>query len=143
MRYAATGPSKPKDGFLSTIREALQQLPDPPTQFLTGAAFGVDTAVFALSRGLYPKARQRLFVPKGMFYNTDVATYEGVEINFISGGYLARDSAMVRECDVLLAFPGSKTEVLRSGTWATIRRARKARKRILFTPLDGSERWEE
>lgn len=40
--------------------------------------------------------------------------------------YLDRDHAMVDACDVLLAFPRSPREELRSGTWATVRYARKS-----------------
>jgi len=40
--------------------------------------------------------------------------------------YLERNKAIVRESGLLLATPASRTEVLRSGTWATIRYARKA-----------------
>lgn len=144
MIYAATGPSKPPVGFLMIIRDALRDLPDPPTEFVTGGAFGVDTAVFTLSRGMYPAAKQLLCVPSGFHYNTSVLTaYSGAEIEMVPGGYLKRDDRLIECCSTLLAFPDSVTEQLRSGTWATVRRARKAGRRILFAPLDGSARWEE
>lgn len=41
--------------------------------------------------------------------------------------YLERNNDIVKNSDVLVACPASKTEVLRSGTWATIRKARKAK----------------
>jgi hypothetical protein len=39
---------------------------------------------------------------------------------------LARDLLIVKSCDRLLACPGTMTEIIRSGTWATVRMARKA-----------------
>ena len=41
--------------------------------------------------------------------------------------YLVRNRNMVDECDVLIACPYESNEVLRSGTWATIRYARKTK----------------
>lgn len=44
--------------------------------------------------------------------------------------YLARNKAIVFCCDELIAAPLTPTEELRSGTWATIRYARKAGKQV-------------
>jgi len=45
---------------------------------------------------------------------------------------LVRNRLMVDRCDVLIACPRTMEEELRSGTWATIRYARKLKKRIVF-----------
>jgi predicted Rossmann fold nucleotide-binding protein DprA/Smf involved in DNA uptake len=45
---------------------------------------------------------------------------------------LARNRDIVAAVDVLLATPRTAKEVLRSGTWATIRYARKAHVRVLL-----------
>lgn len=57
-----------------------------------------------------------------------------------SASYMARNDAMVAHGPAydmtLQAFPLTKTEQLRSGTWATVRRARKfGVPDILITPL--------
>lgn len=39
--------------------------------------------------------------------------------------YLARDHAIVESVEAMLATPGQENEILRSGTWATIRYSRK------------------
>jgi hypothetical protein len=40
--------------------------------------------------------------------------------------YLKRNEDMIKKCDMLIACPIDKNkEILRSGTWATIRKARK------------------
>ena len=45
--------------------------------------------------------------------------------------YLKRNEDIVNKCDVLIACPIDKNkEILRSGTWATIRKARKLNKTI-------------
>ena len=46
--------------------------------------------------------------------------------------YLLRNKGIVDASDVLIAMPKESKEVLRSGTWATIRYARKQGKPIIF-----------
>lgn len=46
--------------------------------------------------------------------------------------YLDRNKDIVDACDVLVAAPSSRKEELRSGTWATVRYARKKGKPIKF-----------
>lgn len=45
--------------------------------------------------------------------------------------YLIRNAAIVTASDVVIATPQYATETLRSGTWATVRYARKANKHTL------------
>jgi hypothetical protein len=53
--------------------------------------------------------------------------------------YLERNHAIVDECDYLIAAPGEKTERARgSGTWATIRYARKTGVPVTVVFPDGS-----
>lgn len=47
-------------------------------------------------------------------------------------GYIARNHDIVDACDVLIAAPKHDVEELRSGTWATIRYARKLGKRVVI-----------
>lgn len=53
--------------------------------------------------------------------------------------YLDRNQDIVDVCHVLLACPGEKEEQQRSGTWATVRRAKKAHKYIWFIYPDGDD----
>jgi hypothetical protein len=57
--------------------------------------------------------------------------------------YLDRDQDIVNECHVLVACPKGKDEEQRSGTWATVRRARAAKKSIWFIFPDGMDKIEE
>lgn len=51
--------------------------------------------------------------------------------------YLDRNLDIVTETDLLIATPKEYTEVLRSGTWSTIRYARKQMKPIYIVYPDG------
>lgn len=52
--------------------------------------------------------------------------------------YIERNHDIVDETDWLLAAPGEMEEQLRSGTWATVRYARKCGKRVVLAMPDGS-----
>ncbi len=52
--------------------------------------------------------------------------------------YLQRNHDIVDACDMLIATPRTKEEVLRSGTWATIRYAHKQHKDIAIILPDGT-----
>lgn len=51
---------------------------------------------------------------------------------------LVRNKLMAYSCNVLIATPKEYNEVIRSGTWATVRYARKYHKRIYLVFPDGS-----
>lgn len=55
--------------------------------------------------------------------------------------YLTRNRDIVLATDMLLAAPNTQTEVVRSGTWATIRYARKLKQPIVIFLPDGSVRY--
>ena len=68
---------------------------------------------------------------------------------FMGGGevryakeYIARNHDIVDECMVLIACPGERIEKMRSGTWATIRYARKMKKQIIIIFPDGETKIE-
>lgn len=144
MIVAVTGPVKPRAGMsiarFAVARE-LGELPwDEITEFRTGAAYGIDSAAYWCALAVAPEhVKHTVMVPQGKWYNQDLVLYakqEGHNIVGVPGGYLKRDDALVEGADLLLAFPQSGDEVLRSGTWATIRRARKRNMTIRMKPLD-------
>lgn len=51
---------------------------------------------------------------------------------------LERNRYMIHRCDRLLACPGEMEEVVRSGTWATVRHARRCHRRITFVWPNGT-----
>lgn len=52
--------------------------------------------------------------------------------------YLIRNRDIVNICDVLVGFPRSEQEEVRSGTWSTIRYARKVGKKIILIFPNGN-----
>lgn len=51
--------------------------------------------------------------------------------------YLVRNKDIVNATDTLIAFPSTKKEIVRSGTWSTIRYARKLNKKVVIIYPDG------
>lgn len=57
--------------------------------------------------------------------------------------YLERNKDIVDQTDILFAFPkDNKGEAIRSGTWSTVRYARKQNKKIIIIRPDGSTQFE-
>jgi len=126
------------------VEEALRSIPSVPEEFTTGGPYGVDTIAAEYGFQIYRHRCSifRLCYPRGFAYNERTQDYANL-IMAIDGGYLKRDDALVRYCNVLAAFPRTSNEERRSGTWATIRRARKAGRFIMVFPLDNSTPWRE
>jgi hypothetical protein len=53
--------------------------------------------------------------------------------------YLDRNKDIVKSCDLLIAFPNSKEEQIRSGTWSTMRFAKKIKRKMIIIFPDGSK----
>jgi len=53
-------------------------------------------------------------------------------------GYLDRNTDIVKHSHILIGCPSTLNEVLRSGTWATIRRARRIKTPCILIFPDGS-----
>lgn len=53
-------------------------------------------------------------------------------------GYLDRNRRIVENCDLLIATPATDREVLRSGTWATVRYARRCKRPVYVVRPDGT-----
>jgi hypothetical protein len=146
----------------SIILAGLKNLQFNVTEFVSGACWGVDTLAARDALALWPHARHRLVVPNAPHNEELVAEFEVLErlrLENAAGrgreihatvekmpagtGYMERNDRLVLLADVLLAFPSTRDEVVRSGTWATVRRARKANVPVMVYPLDGSKPWME
>jgi hypothetical protein len=68
--------------------------------------------------------------------NVWAQTAHGVEVNEMLDPMppLQRNDVIVKSCQVLTACPGEEHEILRSGTWATVRRAMKEKLVVIFYP---------
>ena len=107
---------------------------------VSGAAYGVDSQCARWA--LVQKIPVTLTIPVGRWHNRALANGEP-DVVLVEGGYMARNDETIRRSDVLIAFPETPHEETRSGTWATVRRARKKGIPIYFFPLDGSTPYRE
>lgn len=137
MRYSVTGTTDVEEKYHVNhikVSDVIRALPDV-TEITTGGAFGVDTIAATVSFAIFgSRVHKRLCAPKGMLYNHRTHVFVD-EIIYVEGGYMKRNDALVEHCDILLAFPETPEEQRRSGTWATVRRARKAGKEVHIYPL--------
>jgi hypothetical protein len=128
--------------------------------FISGGAPGIDTMAAVEAKRQFPKAQHVVVKPYGYKINDvhfawcrqqrfDVIELErsqgrrqgqgGSHPNIVRNQFMI-DMAVALADEygtepVLVAFPGSPKEVLRSGTWSTIRRARAADMKVLLNPL--------
>ncbi len=75
--------------------------------------------------------------PTNPAYRADL-TFRETDIVYPAKPYLVRNHDIVDATQTLIAAPAEHTEQLRSGTWSTIRYARKRRKHTIIVYPDGS-----
>lgn len=97
-----------------------------PDQFLHGDCIGADEEAHQLVRLHHPNCAIILHPPSYPEYRA----YCEADIEMPPQGFLARNRAIAMRCDELVAAPKQTVQELRSGTWATIRYARKAGKPV-------------
>ncbi len=108
-----------------------------PRTFVHGGAIGADEHAhqeaikFTAARDIeiFPGSRDRELYWRAKFPTLLVVEWRQP---------LLRNRAMVARCDRLIACPGEPDEVLRSGTWATVRYARAAGKPVTLILPDGT-----
>ena len=108
-------------------------------EFNSGGAFGVDSKAALYAWAFHREAKHRLIVPKGCWHNEKLveilSKHPSITVEYVEGGYMRRNDRLVEACTRLVALPRTSREELRSGTWATIRRARKAGVPVDIYPL--------
>jgi hypothetical protein len=91
-----------------------------------GDCVGVDADMHDLVRSNLPDVRIVVHPP-----SVDAArAFKDGDASRASTPYLIRNRAIVRDCDQIYAFSGTNKEVVRSGTWSTIRYAIKSKKPV-------------
>ena len=126
------------DDQVTLIVEVISEL-DEMTEMHHGDCIGADAEFFTIVRMLKPDVQITGHLPedesKRAFCENDI------ECKPLP--YLDRNKNIVEEADVLIGTPKNKVEYLRSGTWATIRHARKTGiPRIIIWP-DGKYTYED
>lgn len=138
---AFTGPEDVGYEAYDYIEHTIRNLPRF-TCYVSGGAYGVDSFAALIAYRKFPDAEHKIYYPddEGNRYNKRLVQVLGrrpnVCIRGIKGGYMKRNDALVKAADILVAFPETSTEQLRSGTWATIRRARTSGVPVWLFPLN-------
>ena len=125
-QYGLTEPQKHQiAGYLQLLQ---------PREVHHGDCVGADAQFHSLVREMLPDARIVIHPPLN---DGKRAFCDGDETKE-ARAYLTRNRRIVRESEILLAAPQAPEEVLRSGTWATIRFARKRSRPIILVLPDTS-----
>ena len=115
--------------------------------FRFGGAKGVDTECAWAVHDIYPDADRLIVIPAAPWSRVvppGTRVVYAPEGRDVAESYMNRNLLLVGyPADVLIAFPRSGRERVRSGTWATVRRARKRGIEVRVSPLNGDEPWIE
>ena len=148
-KAAVTGVRDLPGGGAERISEFLAGLTKAPQEITTGAQFGADTVAAETALALWEETVHRIVVPAHR-HNHDVVALarrmgrkRGVKVDVVhmeeGTTYLHRNDRMLDYATYLIAFPLSRKEVQRSGTWHCIRSARSRNLPIILVPLDGDK----
>lgn len=102
-------------------------------EFHHGDCIGADSQAHDMVR-LFPKCSIHIHPP----INKIKSAHKKGDIVHKEEEYLHRNRSIVFHTDILIATPKEATEQLRSGTWATIRYAKRTHKTCLIIFPDGS-----
>lgn len=104
---------------------------DSVRTFHHGDAVGADAQAHELMKQVLPLVK-RYGYPSNIFsqcaHSQDFYWYDSPKPP------LERNDLIIKACQVLVACPGEEQEVLRSGTWSTIRKAMKSRLVVICYP---------
>jgi len=122
-----------RKGLTEPQRDALFTiiLDEDPSLVFHGDCIGADKEFNDICKAL---GVRRLCLPCNL---SGQRAYSDAELYQPPKAPLARNHDIVRLSHVMIACPGESSEVLRSGTWATIRYARTAGKRLIIILPDG------
>ena len=140
LHYAITGSQEPVDGKIgseSRIYSQLSMLDPKKVMIFTGACIGIDKSAAIIAYGMgfqvhtvVPWNKNKIDVD----YKKHCTSFE---LMLPNTSYMDRNDRLVayleKEEDILLAFPNEVEEVLRSGTWSTIRRAYRMNRSVIIT----------
>lgn len=123
---------------LHTLRTVLSML-SGNIEVHHGMCIGVDEAAHNIVRSEQPTAVIVGHPPTNSKHEAQL----DVDVLCDRKPYLERNDDIAHACDVLLAVPAQDEEQLRSGTWSTVRRARKYDKQCIIITRNGSTRFDE
>lgn len=135
MRIGFTGTS---DGMTRIQAEVFSRtlLDLNPTEFHHGDCVGADTQ--AHDRASSISSIKIVLHPPINPQARSFCKLRPTDESFVRKEYLVRNRDIVDCTECLLATPGQMTEILRSGTWSTVRYARKQKKMLIIIFPDGT-----
>jgi predicted Rossmann fold nucleotide-binding protein DprA/Smf involved in DNA uptake len=108
-----------------------------PDTVTHGCCVGADLHFHVIATGL-DCVKRYIFYPSTIKEQSFVAVSCETTIVYPPSPPLERNRRIVKLCDALWACPKGTKEELRSGTWATIRYARKIGRKVVIVYPDGS-----
>lgn len=141
MNIGVTGTQYPAADSMAAFKiaeDALRPYLQPENTLIHGACVGMD-AIAAVAAS-YAHVSIYAVVPAFRYKTSDAAIHLSTTVEYMPEGttYMQRNDRIIALSDILLAFPKTEIEELRSGTWATIRRARKKGIPVFIYPVGGS-----
>lgn len=130
-----TGLSDPQIGLIVEVLAALEEL----TKMHHGDCIGADAQFYTIVRTLRPDVTIIGHLPE----DESKRAYCDNDVDLTPRPYLERNKKIVEEADVMIACPKEQQEILRSGTWATIRHARKTGVPLVTIYPDGKYDYED
>jgi hypothetical protein len=123
MKIGFTGT---REGMTQHQKEqfVLKLLELSPTEFHHGDCEGADAEAHDIVREFFPDVIIHVYPPVSSYRQA----YKTGDIHYSRMAYLPRDRKIVDSTEYLIGAPKVSTEVLRSGSWTTIRHARKTNK---------------
>ena len=111
-----------------------------PTEFHHGDCIGADAEADALVREHAPKCFIVIHPP----INPRMRAFRVPNAARKPKDYLKRNRDIVTECSVIIACPreAQEKDLYRSGTWSTVREARRQKKRCMVITPDGNWYWD-
>lgn len=145
------------------VRSTVESLAGPVEVFFSGAGRGVDIESAGSAIEVFPESKHVILIPTwaptrtapprtckhdraGIAALSKLAAELGVFMEWRwcepgigdeATGLLRRDDFLAVNCTHMVGWPETLRELQRSGTWATIRRARRLNRQIKIVPLDG------
>ena len=129
IKIGVTGPSSGMT-FLQELAITTLFKRTSPSELHHGDCIGCDCIAHDIMRNINPKCAIVGHPPK----NPKLRAFCRCDISLPEKDYLERNMDIALAIDFLIATPNSYVEKIRSGTWATVRYARKCNKHIIIIP---------
>lgn len=138
MKYTQYGFTGTRKGMTNAQKEVLRDFLRKATSFRHGNCIGSDELAHFLFREFHPRGRI-IIHPATTGSKQSILTKDDPYCDWMEPlPPLSRNRVIVLSSNLLLATPETEKEVLRSGTWATIRFARQQKRPHVIIYPEGS-----